>query len=75
MPTQFSPELCKKLKSLGYARDGRVKLYGQDFQLLSDPFDDGTAVVVKAITAKNKNEQVLRIPKPVVLAAMGRTAA
>ena len=74
MTTHFSPDLCKKLKSLGYARDGRVKLYGQDFQLLSDPFDDGTAVAVRAKTAKNTAEQVLRIPKPVVLAALGKTA-
>lgn len=75
MPTQFSPELCKKLKDLGYARNGRVKLYGKDFQLLSDPFDDGTAVVVKAKASSSTVEQVLRIPKPVVLAAAGRTAA
>jgi hypothetical protein len=74
MTTQISPDLCQKLKALGYTRDGRIKLYGQDFQLLSDPFDDGTAVAVKAKTAKNTNEQVLRIPKPVILAALGRTA-
>lgn len=75
MSTQFSPELCNKLKALGYARDGRMKLYGQDFHLLSDPFDDGTAVVVKAKTSSSTNERLLRIPKLVVMAAMGGKAA
>jgi hypothetical protein len=29
--------LCETLKRLGYAQDNQVKLYGEIFQLLSDP--------------------------------------
>jgi hypothetical protein len=30
--------ICERLKRLGFARESRVKLYGEEFQLTSDPF-------------------------------------
>jgi hypothetical protein len=76
-----SPEndTCRKLISLGYARSNRVRLYGQELQLVSDPFpvrDGGIAVEVLA-----KSESVsrtLRLPLTVLHVAskkvMRRTA-
>ncbi len=29
--------LCERLKHLGYAQNNRMRLYGEDFELLSDP--------------------------------------
>lgn len=43
-------DTCRRLISLGYARSNRVRLYGLELQLVSDPFphdDGGIAVEVK----------------------------
>jgi hypothetical protein len=42
-------EICDQVKHLGYAVSDRIRLYGEEFEVLSDPFpeDDGIAVRVK----------------------------
>lgn len=43
-------DTCRRLISLGYARSNRVRLYGLELQLVSDPFphdEGGIAVEVK----------------------------
>ncbi len=39
----ISAEICAKLKALGYARSNRIRLYGEEYEVVSDPFgkDDG----------------------------------
>jgi hypothetical protein len=43
-------EMCANVKRMGYAASSRVRLYGEDFEVLSDPFPEagGVAVHVKA---------------------------
>ena len=40
-------DTCLKLSRLGYARSNHVRLYGQELQIVSDPFlhDDGGIAV------------------------------
>jgi hypothetical protein len=30
-------EICARIKHLGYAKSGRVRLYGEEFEVVSDP--------------------------------------
>ena len=54
-----------------------MRLYGQEFDLISDPFIVGTDVVfVDAIERKSRVQRRVRIPLPIVHMASGeRTAA
>jgi hypothetical protein len=46
--------LCEKLKRLGYARNNQVTLYGEVFDLVSDPITVGdNFVFVDAIERKS----------------------
>lgn len=72
-----SNTLCEMLQRLGYARNSRVKLYGEVFDLLSDPVrvsDD--LVFVEAIARDSGLVRRVRIPPNVVqMAKIGYRAA
>lgn len=54
--------LCEKLRKLGYARARHVRLYGEDFHLISDPFPEGDGFVVEGIARRSGRSRVVRIP-------------
>ena len=55
-------QLCEKLKALGYASQNRIRIYGEEFDLTSNPvrFENGFAV--EAISRKSGGARRLRIP-------------
>lgn len=55
-------EFCERLKALGYAKHKRIRMYGDEFDLTSDPFatDDGFAV--EAVCRNTGSTRKLRIP-------------
>ncbi len=59
-------EMCANVRRLGYAASSRVRLYGEDFEVLSDPFpkDGGISVHVKSM--KDSKISVLRLPATVL---------
>jgi hypothetical protein len=68
-------EICAQVKHLGYAASGQIRLYGEEFEVLSDPFpeDDGIAVRVK--TKKTSSVRVLQLPATVLQSVKGRSKA
>jgi len=75
--TSNHTRLCERLKRLGFAQENRMRLYGQEFDLISDPFIVGNDVVfVDAIERKSRQQRRVRIPLPIVhMANSERTAA
>jgi hypothetical protein len=67
-------DTCLKLISLGYARSNRVRLYGKEVQLVSDPFphqEGGIAVEVKQ--GNESSSRTMKLPLSVLQVA-GQTA-
>ena len=64
--------MCAHVKHLGYAASGRIRLYGEEFEVVSDPFpeDDGIAVHVKS--KRDSTVRVLKLPATVVQSVKGR---
>ena len=60
------------LNILAMRVSGRIRLYGEEFEVVSDPFpeDDGIAVHVK--TKSNSTIRVLQLPATVVQSVKGR---
>jgi hypothetical protein len=60
-------DTCRKLISLGYARSNRVRLYGQEVQLVSDPFphDEG-GIAIEVISKKEPGARTMKLPLTVV---------
>jgi len=69
--------LCAKLKQLGFAQENKMRLYGEEFEFLSDPIvvADG-AVFVDAREKRSRQTRLVRIPLPIVnMANSGLKAA
>ena len=69
--------LCTKLKQLGFSQESKMRLYGEEFEFLSDPFviADG-GVFVDAREKRSHQTRRIRIPLPIVnMANSGPKAA
>jgi hypothetical protein len=69
--------LCAKLKQLGFTQQNQMRLYGQEFQFLSDPIvqPDGT-VFLDALEKRSHQTRRIHVPLPIVsMADSERTAA
>jgi len=59
-------EICANVKRMGYAASSRLRLYGEDFEVLSDPFPDAGGVAVKVKAKKDSRVRVLRLPATIL---------
>jgi hypothetical protein len=55
-------ELCERLKALGYAHRNRIRMYGEEFDLTSNPMRDENGFGIEAISRKSGSARRLRIP-------------
>ncbi len=55
-------ELCERLKALGYAHRNRIRMYGEEFDLTSNPIPDENGFAIEAISRKSGRAKRLRIP-------------
>jgi hypothetical protein len=58
--------ICTRLQELGYAREKRIRLYGEEFQLVSNPIPDGNGFAVEGITRMSEHVRRVRIPLSLV---------
>jgi hypothetical protein len=64
MPQQA---LCERLKRLGYEKDKQIRMYGEEFELISDPITIGEHLfVVDAIERKSRSFRRVRIPLTII---------
>jgi len=79
-PTKTSPsaevqEICDRLKNIGYAISSRIRMYGEEFEVTSNPYPDGKGISVEAVSKREKCARVLRIPLPILqTVARGKAA-
>lgn len=59
-------ELCDRLRELGYARFKRIRIYGQEFEVISNPFPEGSGIAVQALPKKETQARVLQLPLPIL---------
>jgi hypothetical protein len=60
-------EKCTRVRELGYRPSAHAKLYGQHFEIVSDPFPEGNGVAVRAVTATDPTVRTLRLPLAILL--------
>lgn len=59
--------LCERLKRIGYERDKQIRMYGEEFELISDPISLGDHLfVVDAIERRSRQIRRVRIPLNIV---------
>jgi hypothetical protein len=60
-------EDCARIRELGYKLSGHANLYGEKFEIVSDPFPEGGGVAVRVVTAANRAIRTLRLPVAILL--------
>lgn len=55
-------EVCERLKGLGYAHRMRIRMYGEEFDLTSNPVADESGFAIEAVSRKSGDVRMLRIP-------------
>lgn len=65
-------EICAHVKHLGYATAMHIRLYGEEFELVSDPFPEADGIAVRVTTRKDSRIRILRIPVTVLQIAKRR---
>jgi hypothetical protein len=67
-----SAEVCARVRHLGYAVSGRVRLYGEELEVVSDPFPDADGIAIRVTSKKNSTVRVVRLPATVLQCVRGR---
>lgn len=62
IPQDAREILCAKLQRLGYAREQHIKLYGEEFRLVSNPVPDGDGFAVDGVSRTSGHIRRMRIP-------------
>jgi hypothetical protein len=76
--SQQSAELlhiCDRLKAMGYAVSRRIRIYGEEFEVVSNPFPEGNGVAVRGISRRETEVRIVKLPLPILQAAGKRKAA
>ncbi len=66
---ELAKDLCEKLKNLGYSRSNHIRLYGEKFQLISDPFPHETGVAVEVVVPNSHAPRLVKLPLPILKTA------
>jgi hypothetical protein len=72
MPIRSPSESCAKIKELGYAVSKHITMYGERFEIVSDPFIDGDCIAVNAISGNDPKIRTLRLPIAILLGLADR---
>jgi hypothetical protein len=67
-------EMCARVKNLGYTTSKRVRLYGEEFEVVSEPFPQANGIAVHVKSRRDENIRVLQLPATVIQTVKGRKA-
>jgi hypothetical protein len=65
-PSNELREVCDRLRRMGYAQSKRIRIYGQEFEAMSNPFPNADGIAIRAFSKRETAERVLQLPLPVV---------
>lgn len=65
-------ESCAKIKGLGFTVSKHIKMYGERFEIVSDPFREGDCIAVHAISGTDPEIRTLRLPITILVGSEDR---
>jgi len=64
-------EICNSIKRLGYGASQNIRLYGEEFEVISDPFPEAGGIAVNVRTKKSNGIRILQLPATVLQSVRG----
>lgn len=68
-------EVCASVKRLGYGVSQRIRLYGEEFEVISDPFPEAGGIAVSVKTNNAQAIRVVQLPATLLQSVQRRSAA
>jgi hypothetical protein len=65
-------DACVRIKHLGYVASRCVRIYGEEFELLSDPFPEHGRIAIRARAKGKSDVRILRLPATIVQSGRAR---
>jgi hypothetical protein len=65
-PLDSAPDVCTRLKHLGYSASQHIKLYGEEYEIVSDPFFEAEGVALRVRTSKDPKVRTLQLPSTIL---------
>jgi len=59
-------DICASVKRLGYGAKQNIRLYGEEFEVISDPFPEAGGIAVSVKTKKGNRVRVIQLPATVL---------
>jgi hypothetical protein len=66
-------DICSEIKQRGYSVSQVVRIYGEEFEILSDPFPNEVGVAVRVRSRRTAQERALQLPATLVHRANDRS--
>jgi hypothetical protein len=65
-------ENSARIRELGFTTSKHIKMYGERFELVSDPYEEGLCTVVRVISGNDPTVRTLRLPTAILVGALDR---
>lgn len=59
--------ICERLRKMGYAQERHIRLYGEEFDLVSNPVSDGEGFAVEGIARRSGVHRRIGVPMSLVV--------
>jgi len=68
-------DICDRVKHLGYTVSKKVRLYGEEFEVVSEPFSDADGIAVRVKSRNNPEVRTVHLPATVLQSVKRRKVA
>jgi hypothetical protein len=59
-------EVCARIRQFGYAASQRIRIYGEEFEVLSDPFPSDGGIAIEVRSKRTAQARVLQLPATII---------
>jgi len=59
-------EVCARIRQFGYAASQEIRIYGEEFEVLSDPFPSDGGIAIQVRSKRTLQARVLQLPATVI---------
>jgi len=68
-------EVCARIKQFGYAASQQIRIYGEEFLVLSDPFPSDGGIAIEVRSRRTSQSRLLQLPTTVIGRATQKTGS
>jgi hypothetical protein len=65
-------ENSARIRELGFTTSKHINMYGERFELVSDPYEEGLCTVVRVLSGSDPTVRILRLPTAILVGASDR---